>query len=646
MIAELPRGAAWLAAILTVGASAMPLGRIIVGRAARHAGDEGSHTHLSWAVGILSAFALVQWSSWFARWVGCSAYAAGLLGGVIGVGVPAFVAAASPPWRLQRTRRDLLQPMIVTFVAWMVWSVIIGGTVPRRSWEQLNLALLYSLAGEAWPPSDPYAAGFPLNYHYGAHQMWAHALLAFNLEPSKHFGWIGVTTATLATLVIYGIARSYTRRAVATSLTIVCLLGLPLLAGDLRYMNADRLADWLPALTQWEPSLRREFPLAAYWSAIFHGSLWALPFTLGSIALAVRWSSRFGRWATLFFAGLFASTAMSANLLEVFPLAAAGIWVATSLVQPKTRLSLGARLFSFSGIVPVLAFLAHLSVSGSRVVLLTPSQWSIWWHPLAASFVAAAPLLAACVVQTRPGRHGFRGWLATIVIVFFAMEFLNIVPAGVEATNADRFNLVGKMSVTLACLLAVAAAAKCPIRRQLRASDMFGGVLALIGIPAIGLLGFWAVRMQSGPYANPVTWDAWGGLRLAWLDQALEAARRCDDIHDWIQPPLLSYRAGIDLPSMAGVPTALTRLEQVQQRLAHRGPEIVQRFHDIERLFATGVAPPGLGRELGVVIAPENYTLVPINRAAFSSPSWRVVWQRDGWMVLHFVDEIGPIRSK
>jgi YYY domain-containing protein len=239
-----------------------------------------------WAVSKL--FGLVVWAL-AAAWMGTLPSVAShgfrwVLGGAFAVLVFIHVVLAPGTYpeigRFVRERWRELIVQEVVFLGVLLLYLAFRSYIPDATFDSTwagaekwpNLAVLTRLwRSPAIPPEDPWLAGFPINYYYFNHWMWACLARATHVVPSVAFNLALGTSFALLALAAFGIGRAASERVVGGlwAVFFLALMGTPATWTQVpKLLEAARLhgIGALPRLFDfWSPSdvvpyTRNEFP--------------------------------------------------------------------------------------------------------------------------------------------------------------------------------------------------------------------------------------------------------------------------------------------------------------------------------------------------------------------------------------------------
>ena len=245
--------------------------------------------------------------------------------------------------------------------------------------KPMDMALINALvAGNGFPPLDPWLAGTDLDgYYYLGHWLAAVMLMSTGVEPTVGYNLALAAFFALSASAAYGLGAALAglagRRPAAGGLA---LAGVVLLAGNLAAAQDVARHDgpltgyaWFQA-SRVVPDTINEFPAFSWLLGDLHAHLLAVPFTLVALALALQWLHAGARPVDLVLGGIVCGCLYAINSWS-YPVMS-GLLVLALVASPDgwRRGALHAGVLIGVGLLAIGPFLVRFDAPASGIELV------------------------------------------------------------------------------------------------------------------------------------------------------------------------------------------------------------------------------------------------------------------------------------
>jgi YYY domain-containing protein len=403
--------------------------------------------------------------------------------------------------RLARNELLLICVPEIVFAGAAIWQLFMVSLNPSLYLSEIpmNFAFVNALNRSQWfPPSDPWLAGYPINYYYFGHFLVALLIRLSGVEPAVGFNLAGITffacVATLIFLIVFEVVdlqsggRAPLRRRVLAGLGAV---GMALFNGNLAPLQ--RLAAEPMLLFSWWARAEQNWWRLPYHS---HGELSELPWRTYLLHYTHSFDMALPFMLVLFVCGLhsWSSGRAAGRLVPDRPAQGASLANEGGLGQHDER---GIPRRGLTPHFPKsrrLSFWLVLAALWAGISLI-----SLWVLP-AVCLSAGALALTALLSTDSPGGArrgvvGLAGWagspaLGAILVWLLASRYWPVAPPGllyIDTTSAARAISPRVLALQFGVPLAGSGIVALGHVRALRAEFWVLAALALGGIAALWL---------------------------------------------------------------------------------------------------------------------------------------------------------------
>jgi len=326
----------------------------------------------SWAVARVATWTAAGYVAWIGGWLGLASW------WWLGLPVVALLAWYGRRAAMGLNPRVLAEPELVGLGAFLLLAFLRLPVMAVTATEKpMDLAILATLLRRgAFPPTDPWLAGYSLPYYYFGFVPWMLPAKILGLAPDVAFNLLVVTLAAVSAQAAWAVARALggSRRTGIMAAFLVVFMGTS--DGWRQLATGARISgiDLWPASRAIKGTIT-EFPLFTFHLGDLHPHLLCVPLALVAVFLTRALSNAKGNWpAALVLGSVVYGAAAASNPWCAIPLGAAMLMVAvgaeTGFVGP-----LGAGWRLWAGVAAV----------GAAGWLLYAPFW-LAFHPPAQGF--------------------------------------------------------------------------------------------------------------------------------------------------------------------------------------------------------------------------------------------------------------------